>query len=281
MMTDKQNKQTEEQRLLDSQEADAQAAVQDHRPRLDERFLINIQGKDFVLYTGLLDLAHQHGLLKLEVEQIQVPLKENDYTAICRATAIAQNGAVFSDVGDANPGNVNRKIAPHVLRMASTRAKARVLRDLTNIGITCLEELGDLDDALTEDYSEKRSQNRFSSHANHNSSGHQPNQHSPVKNARSKFIESGEKTADPAQKSNAKVKVQENKPEIQPEATEDQPPLPRMSMPQRRAVYNLAGRQGLSEEELKQLVFKKFGTPMNEISTVDAAALIQYLQKAS
>ena len=32
--------------------------------------------------------------------------------------------------------------------MASTRAKARALRDLTNIGITCLEELGDLNEVI-------------------------------------------------------------------------------------------------------------------------------------
>ena len=53
---------------------------------------------------------------------------------------MSRNGELFSDIGDADPSNVNRKIAPHIIRMASTRAKARVLRDLCNIGITCLEE---------------------------------------------------------------------------------------------------------------------------------------------
>ena len=53
-------------------------------PKLDERFLTNIKGKDFVLYAGVLDLATQKGLLKLEVELLQYPTKENGKEAICR-----------------------------------------------------------------------------------------------------------------------------------------------------------------------------------------------------
>ncbi|MFA6471674.1 MAG: hypothetical protein WCU00_06495, partial [Candidatus Latescibacterota bacterium] len=43
--------------------------------KLNDEFLINIDGKDFILYRGLLDLAHQKGLKSLEVEMIQVPCK--------------------------------------------------------------------------------------------------------------------------------------------------------------------------------------------------------------
>jgi hypothetical protein len=51
---------------------------------------------------------------------------------------------VFAGIGDANPGNVNRRIAPHLIRMAETRAKARALKDSVNVGIVALEELGEL-----------------------------------------------------------------------------------------------------------------------------------------
>jgi len=111
--------------------------------KLDERFLINLKGKDFVTYAGLLDLAHQEGLVKLEVKLLQLPSEDNGFQAICMATAVTSNEKVFTDLGDASPGNTNKMIAAHLIRMASTRAKARVLRDITNIGFTALEELGE------------------------------------------------------------------------------------------------------------------------------------------
>jgi len=46
-------------------------------PRLDERFIKNLKGKDFVLYAGLLDLGHQIGLKSILVEAVQFPNKEN------------------------------------------------------------------------------------------------------------------------------------------------------------------------------------------------------------
>ena len=56
---------------------------------------------------------------------------------------VSKSGESFTDIGDANPGNCSSKVVKHLLRLASTRAIARSLRTFTNIGITCLEELGD------------------------------------------------------------------------------------------------------------------------------------------
>ena len=116
---------------------------QEPRPTLDERFLIKLGNREFVQYPGLLDMAHQKGLAKLEVEVIQLPNPENNHECIVRATAVTESGLVCTDLGDANAKNTSSLVSKHLIRMASTRAKARVLRDITNIGITSLEELGD------------------------------------------------------------------------------------------------------------------------------------------
>ncbi len=109
-------------------------------------FIVNLRGKDFVLYAGLLDLAHQKGIRRLETELVQLPTEVNGGECVVKATLELKDGGVYTDYGDANPTNVNRPIAAHIIRMASTRAKARVLRDATNIGLTALEELGSLNE---------------------------------------------------------------------------------------------------------------------------------------
>jgi hypothetical protein len=106
--------------------------------------IISVQGQDFVRYEGLLDEAHQQGLCRISTTLIQVPHGDNGNVAIVAAEVETSKGT-FSGIGDASPANVGRMIAPHVIRMAETRAKARALRDAVNIGVTAIEELGDLD----------------------------------------------------------------------------------------------------------------------------------------
>ena len=106
-----------------------------------EEYMIERQGKRFVLYAGLLEEAHSRGLRSIETELLQVPAKENGEVAIVKAVIRTEEGK-FGGIGDASPQNVNRAIAPHLIRMAETRAKARALRDAINVGVTAFEELG-------------------------------------------------------------------------------------------------------------------------------------------
>jgi len=107
--------------------------------------MIERQGRAFVLYAGLLDEAHQKGLKAIRTRLVQAPCPENGETTICLAEVEMEDGRVFSGIGDATPHNVGRNIAPHAIRMAETRSKARALRDAINVATVALEELGDDD----------------------------------------------------------------------------------------------------------------------------------------
>jgi hypothetical protein len=113
---------------------------------IDQAFLIQRQGKQYVLYSGLLAEAHERGLRSIDTELIQAPgdpdARLYETAAIVKATVQMEDGRTFTGIGDANPQNVGKNIAPHIIRMAETRAKARALRDAINVGVTAFEELG-------------------------------------------------------------------------------------------------------------------------------------------
>ncbi|MDI6708910.1 MAG: hypothetical protein QME47_07505 [Candidatus Thermoplasmatota archaeon] len=92
--------------------------------------------REFVTYPGLLELAHKHGLKKIETEIVQAPTKGNNYYAVVRASVELENG-IFTDVGDASPESVDSRLVPHILRMACTRA----LRNALGIGTPAVEDL--------------------------------------------------------------------------------------------------------------------------------------------
>ncbi len=101
---------------------------------------MKVQGKDFILYSGLLELAWERGLKLITTDVIQLPSEENGFYAAAKAEVQTDDG-IFSGIGDASPDNVNITIRPHLLRMAETRAKARALRDAVGIDMVAYEEL--------------------------------------------------------------------------------------------------------------------------------------------
>jgi len=110
-------------------------------------FMVERNGRTFVLYAGLLDEAHRQGLKSITTQLIQVPGPDNGYTAICQAVVETSKG-VFSGIGDASPENVPPQMRMHLIRMAETRAKARALRDAVNVGVAALEELAEEAEAV-------------------------------------------------------------------------------------------------------------------------------------
>jgi len=116
---------------------------------VDPRFIQRIGDRDFIRFEGLLDLAHRQGLKAVDTKLVQAPTEGNGSMAIVRAKVTTERGT-FSGIGDATPGNVNARIAPHIVRMAETRAVARALRLACNIGLCSIEELGGDTDATAQ-----------------------------------------------------------------------------------------------------------------------------------
>ncbi len=96
--------------------------------------------RETIAYAELLKLAHEEGLKSIATSLVLTPSEENGRLAIVKATVETERGH-FEGLGDADPGSVDAFLAPHLIRVAETRAKARALRDAVNVGVVSLEEL--------------------------------------------------------------------------------------------------------------------------------------------
>jgi len=243
------------------------------KPVLDERFIINLKGKDFVIYSGLLDLAHQRGLQSITVEAIQYPTKENGFEAICKATVESKSGESFVEFGDANPKNTNQMVVNHILRLACTRAKARALRDFSNVGMTALEELGDLDEVIGD---EKPSNGRAkkAEPAKPEAGNGRPNAAPATGNGKQ-----GPPTSSSGNGGAKKNTKASSKEEPTNGANREEGPKP--STAQIRAIENLARRRNISSEELEKMVQQQFGTSLPNINSSEASNFIRLLQQSA
>jgi hypothetical protein len=261
------------------------------KPKLDERFITEIEGREFVKYAGLLDLAHQKGLLKIEVDPLQFPTTDNGNMAICKATVLSKSGETYVDVGDANPNNTNSKVARHLLRMSATRAIGRALRSFTNIGNTMLEELGDLDEVLGGEPAGREKPKRNLPKKEAKPSEPQPSQQSKAP--------AGEPKVDKGNGSNGgngssvETKAAGQKPEKTKPAPKSEPkpapkgeskadqPAPLMSSAQKNAIFNLSRRRGISVEELGKMSQENYGVPVDNLTAANASTFIRTLQQSA
>jgi len=247
-------------------------------PKLDERWIIELEGHKFVKYAGLLDYAHQLKISSIEVEPIQLPHADNGNFAICKATVTSLNGSVFTDLGDANPQNCNAKVSKHSLRLASTRAIARALRSFTNIGMTCLEELADLNDIAGNgsDTKQARLSKPFDKRPRVNPKVKEPDQATPAPVRMEPNPDGGNGTISGKKPTEPKAPD----PTLEPAKTQS-PSLPTMSEAQKRAIYNLSRRRGISVEELGKMAFEAYGLELEHLSSKDASSFIRSLQQAA
>lgn len=100
------------------------------------KYIVNVQGKDFITFNGLLVEAHAQGLTKIDTSMVN----EDVTNPVFKAT-VTVDGKEFTGYGDANVDNVARQVSKALIRMAETRSIARALRFACNIDMAAIEEL--------------------------------------------------------------------------------------------------------------------------------------------
>jgi hypothetical protein len=143
-----------------------------------QKYVVDVQGKDFVLFDGLMALAHAEGPntpirgIRTTILQMPTPPKvrnieeerdeidpntgkvrtlkyitsdyesygEFEMTCVVQAEVTDKNGNVWTGIGDASPNSVSKRLTPALIRMAETRAIGRALRMMLGVG-TMVEEL--------------------------------------------------------------------------------------------------------------------------------------------
>lgn len=100
--------------------------------------IVSLQGKEYVLFSGLLMLAHDNGLQGCNTEIAHLDIGAGECVIV--ATVTGSRGT-FNAHGDATPSNTSKMVRSAFIRMAETRAICRALRLYLGTGMTALEEL--------------------------------------------------------------------------------------------------------------------------------------------
>jgi hypothetical protein len=117
--------------------------ISEHDFSIPSGDILNINGRWYVTYAGLLGLAHRRGCTGISVRPIGRfcdPASSHwTFEAIVYKTESCKG---FAGYGDASPSNVSALLRGAELRIAETRAVSRALRKAYGIGICSIEEIG-------------------------------------------------------------------------------------------------------------------------------------------
>jgi hypothetical protein len=188
--------------------------------------------------------------------------------------------------------------------MASTRAKARCLRDMTNIGMTALEELGDFNEVIGAENESGRTvqspkkdnvkkfpvkQAQAAQPGNGDGRKHENENSVPDQGKVETAVQGNTPVLSPAEAPANKAEAERAgaKPEKTPKVPvktaaksgngngngKDKPEkIPMMSEAQKSAIYNLSRRRGISIEELENMAQQTFTMPVENLTHENAVA---------
>ena len=113
---------------------------------VDKKYIVDIKGKKFITYAGLLAEAHNKGLRNISVTELNVDWEKKSAFCIAEVELFDTNtqNKFFQGVGSGTPENCSSMVKDHFVEMSQTRAKARALRDALNIDMVAVDELKDM-----------------------------------------------------------------------------------------------------------------------------------------
>jgi hypothetical protein len=131
--------------------------------------------------------------------------------------------------------------------------------------MTALEELADFSDAIPESGQPKRRKSK------------PKGANKPAVKASKKTTAKAKSTVKDAQEPKASDKEE-------PQSTpggQDKSAQPKMSEAQKRALYNLSWRRGISVEELEKMAVDTYGCELENLTASDASSFIRQMQTAA
>jgi hypothetical protein len=137
--------------------------------------------------------------------------------------------------------------------------------------MTCLEELGDLNEVLDDNSKVVSIGTRGSTrNQNETAGGNGEPKTAP------------ETTAAPGKETEKTPKAQKaQNPQNGNGTSSDPQTVAKMSEAQKRAIYNLSRRRGISLEELKKLAMEGYNVALEDLSSIDASKFIRQLQQSA
>ena len=133
------NDETQKVSFIKMEPTEEQDRAQGQKPESKESYIVNIKGKDFMTYEGLLKLAHKKDE-NFSITIVESWQSEDLKRAWCKVRLTAL-GRTFDGIGSSTPENTGQMTQDHPIEMANARAKGRALRDYLNIGQAMAEEL--------------------------------------------------------------------------------------------------------------------------------------------
>ena len=170
--------------------------------------------------------------------------------------------------------------------MASTRAKARAFRDMDNIGMTALEELGDLNEAMEDESGKSRTRPRREAKAEtvNTEKKIQAPPKQELQKGGSGSDEQRSKTNQQAKKEPVKptgVNTSEKKEDKKAPDTKGEEGKINPSEAQIKAIEKLAERRGINGEQIVKIFTDKYKKPYEQINANEAKEFIRHLQQAA